>query len=179
LASSESFLDLRVRELLDLVAVRSPAPGGGSVAALVVGLAAGLAAMAARFAPEEWEARSDAVGRAEALRIRAEPFSDADAAAYARYLETKELDPIVDVPLEIAEIGAEVAEIAARVAVEGNPTVTGDAAAAAVLAGAGARVALRLVELNLGDREDPRRGEAAAFASRAEVAAQRALGSDA
>ena len=174
----ESFLELRVRELLDLVPARSPAPGGGSVTAIVVGLAAGLAAMAARFAPDNWEPRADVVGRAEALRSRVEPLADADAAAFARYLETKELDPIVDTPLAVAEAGAEIAELAATVAAEGNPTVSGDAAAAAVLAAAGARISARLVSINLGEADDPRRAAAAELAQRADAAAQRALGSD-
>ena len=48
---SESLLELRVRELLDAVPARAPAPGGGSVAAIAAALAAGLTTMAARFAP--------------------------------------------------------------------------------------------------------------------------------
>ncbi len=50
---SSSFLDARVKEFLDAVPARTPAPGGGAVAAVVAALAAGLTAMAARFAPED------------------------------------------------------------------------------------------------------------------------------
>ncbi|WP_425564207.1 cyclodeaminase/cyclohydrolase family protein, partial [Pseudonocardia zijingensis] len=39
-----SLLDLTVRELLDSVAARTPAPGGGGVAAIVTAMAAGLTA---------------------------------------------------------------------------------------------------------------------------------------
>ena len=146
--------------------------------AIVVALAAGLAAMAARFAPDDWGPRTEIVARAEALRSRVEPLADADAEAYARYLETRELDPIVDTPLAVAEAGAEIAELAAIVAAEGNPTVHGDAAAAAVLAAAGTRISARLVAINLGDADDPRRAAAEQLARRAEAAALQALGSD-
>ena len=82
--ASSSFLDVRVKEFLDAVPARTPAPGGGSVAAITLSLAAGLTAMAARFAADDWERRAEIVGRAEALRARAEPLADADAEATAR-----------------------------------------------------------------------------------------------
>ena len=44
-----SLLDLRVADLLDAVAAREPAPGGGAVAALAAALAGGLVSMANRF----------------------------------------------------------------------------------------------------------------------------------
>ena len=65
---------------------RTPAPGGGAVAAVATALAAGLAAMAARFAPDEWQRRAAAVGEAEALRARVEPLADADARAYEAFM---------------------------------------------------------------------------------------------
>ena len=65
---------------------RTPAPGGGSVAAVAASLAAGLTAMAARFAPEDWERRAEVVGRAEELRARLEPLADADAEAYGAFM---------------------------------------------------------------------------------------------
>ena len=54
----------------------------------------------------------------------------------------------VAIPFELAEIAAEVAELAAAVADEGNPNVSGDAAAGADLAAAVASIAARLVEIN-------------------------------
>ena len=44
-------LDLRVRELLEETAAASVTPAGGAAAAVAVGLAAALTAMAARFGP--------------------------------------------------------------------------------------------------------------------------------
>jgi len=171
----ESFLELPVAELLERVAARTPAPGGGSVAALVASLAAGLVAMAARFAPDDWGPRSEAVERADALGAEVTPLADEDARAYAGFLETGELEPTVAIPLALAAAATELAELGARVAADGNPRVSGDAAAGAALAAAAAHVAARLVALNLAGTRDERIDVAAALARRAEAAAGSAM----
>ena len=132
--------------------------------------------MAARFAPEEWARRAEVIGRAEELRARIEPLADADAAAYGEYLAAPREETrtrIVEIPDELAELAAEVAELAALVAVEGNPNVSGDAAAGAALAAAAAGIAARLVALNGGD---PQRS--ADCARTAAAAATRAVAND-
>ena len=173
--ASSSFLDGSLKEFLDAVPARTPAPGGGAVAAVALSLAAGLTAMAARFAPDEWEARAEVVGRVEELRARAEPLADADSEAYATFMATRSdenLDRIVAIPFELAELAAEVAELAARVASEGNPNVTGDAAAGADLAAAVASASARLVAINAAG--DDRAAQARSLAARAAAAAARA-----
>ncbi|HUH14960.1 MAG TPA: cyclodeaminase/cyclohydrolase family protein [Gaiellaceae bacterium] len=176
MTDSDSFLDGSLKELLDAVPARTPAPGGGAVAAVVAALAAGLTAMAARFAPDEWERRAEVVGRAEELRARLEPLADADAEAYGAFMAERSaetLERIVALPFELAEIAAELAGLAALVAAEGNPNVSGDAAAGADLAAAAASVAARLVAINA-EAGDPRRREARALADSAAAAAARA-----
>jgi methenyltetrahydrofolate cyclohydrolase len=173
--ASSSFLDAGLKDFLDAVPARTPSPGGGAVAAVAASLAAGLTAMAARFAPDEWERRAEVVGRAEELRARAEPLADADAEAYGAFMTVRSqenVERIVAIPFELAEIAAELAELAARVAAEGNPTVSGDAAAGADLAAAVTSIAARLVAINA-DTSDPRVGEAARLAARAAKAAHR------
>ncbi len=173
--ASSSFLDAGLKEFLDAVPARTPAPGGGAVAAIAASLAAGLTAMAARFAPDEWERRAEVVGRAEELRARVEPLADADAEAYGAFMAERSqenVERIVAIPFEIAEVAAEVAELAALVAAEGNPNVRGDAAAGGDLAAAAASIGARLVALNA--TGDARAGEAAALAERAASAAQQA-----
>lgn len=145
------------------------------MAAVGLSLAAGLTAMAARFAPDEWEARAEVVGRAEELRARAEPLADADSEAYAAFMAERSdenLDRIVSIPFELAALAAEVAELAARVASEGNPNVTGDAAAGADLAAAAASASARLVAINAAG--DERVAQARSLAARAAAAAARA-----
>ena len=187
------FLDLRVGELLDAIAERTPAPAGGSVAALVVAMAAALAAMAARFSNEHWDGAAGAVAQAEALRSRAAPLARADAEAYEAALAAlrrpREGDQAVRdevlgralagaaaVPLEIASIAADVATLAAELAERGNPNLRGDAAAGAALAAAAAAAAANLVAINLAlTEEDERVRGARADARAAAEAARRAL----
>ena len=159
---------------------RTPAPGGGAVAAIVASLAAGLTAMAARFAPEEWEPRAAVVGRAEELRARVEPLADADADAYGAFMAERSdenVERIVTIPFELAEFAAEIAELAALVAADGNPNVSGDASAGADLAAAAASVAARLVGINARS-DDERIQQAHELAARAARAAARTSARD-
>jgi len=179
-ASSSSFLDLSLKAFLDAVPARTPAPGGGAVAAVAAALAAGLTAMAARFAPDTWERRAEVVGRAEELRARVEPLADADAEAYGAFMAERtdeHVERIVAIPVEIAAVGAEVADLASLVATTGNPNVSGDAAAGADLAAAAASIAARLVEINAASG-DPRVGETRRLAAAAAQAATRASVAD-
>jgi methenyltetrahydrofolate cyclohydrolase len=178
--ASSSFLDAGLKEFLDAVPARTPAPGGGAVAAVVLSLAAGLTAMAARFAPDEWPRRAEVVGRAEELRARAEPLADEDAEAYGAYLAARtgeNLERVVAIPFELATVAAEVAELAAAVATEGNPNVSGDAAAGAELAAAVVSIAARLVEINA-DEGDARVADTRGLAAASSEAAARAAASD-
>ncbi len=161
----EDFLDLRVRDLLELVAAPEPAPGGGSVLAVVVALAAGVLTMAAR-ASSEWADAGGAAAQAEALRARAEPLALRDAATYGEALAVREraagLSPerrdweigrvfasAAEPPLEITRIATDLAELAAAVAEGADRRLRPDAFAAAALAAAAARAGAELVAVNL------------------------------
>ena len=155
------YLELPVGSFLDLVAAGDPAPGGGSVAAVSVALAAGLSSMAARLSTKQLADAPGLAERTEGLRERVAPLARADALAYGRVLVAQRaaddddgrvraaLSEAADVPLAIAEAGAQVARIAARLASDGNPNLKGDALCALLLADAGVRAAIRLVEINL------------------------------
>lgn len=179
-SSSEPLLNLSLREFLDAVSTRTPAPGGGAVAAIATSLAAGLTAMAARFAPDDWERRAVVVGRAEELRARVEPLADADSRAYGEFMagaSAATREAIVAIPFELVEIAAEIADLAAVVASEGNPNVRGDAAAGADLAAAAAGIGARLISVNI-DGEDKRVKQSASLSSAAKAAAARADSTD-
>jgi methenyltetrahydrofolate cyclohydrolase len=186
-------LDSSLREFLDSLAGEGPAPGGGSAAAVVVAMSAGLVAMVARESKGHWDEAGGVVGQAEAFRARVAPLAQADAEAYAEALtalrkraELEEryrdqqlrqaLDRAAKIPLEIAEAGCDLAGLAALLVERGNPEVRADAAVAAVLAEGGARAAAKLVAINLGaSSDDDRVRQARALVEQATEAAHRAL----
>jgi len=161
--TTPDYLDLSLREFLDRVASGEPAPGGGSVAAVAVALAAGLSGMAARLSAGQLADAPVLADRADASRQRVAPLARADAESYGRVLEayrepdsdtrTKHvrdaLSGAADVPLAVAEVGNEVAGIAARLVEDGNPNLEGDAMTAVLLAEAGVRAAAALARINL------------------------------
>jgi formiminotetrahydrofolate cyclodeaminase len=187
-----SLLSIPVQELLDAVAARTSAPGGGASAALVTSLAAALTAMAGRFVDPGHARAADiaaVVDRAEVLRHVAAPLADADAAAYGRYLDAARspagddpearrgairaaLSAATDIPLQVAETAAEIAQLAAGLVRDGNANLRGDAAAATLLASAGATTAAILVAENAGHwTQDDRQARAVAASDAARTAA--------
>ncbi len=193
MATIDAFLDQRLGSFLDDIASETPAPGGGSVAAVVVAMAAGLVAMGARFSVERWDDAGAVGERADALRRRAAPLAPADAQAFEEVLTAmrlpKGLEPEVrnaaignalgraaEIPLEIAKEAADVAALGVLVAEHGNPNLRGDAVAATLLAEGAARVAANLVEINLAATAgDPRIARAREHVEAAASAAARAL----
>jgi formiminotetrahydrofolate cyclodeaminase len=169
-----SLSELSVSTLLDALAAATPAPGGGSAAALAAAMSAALTAMVAgltigrpRYADAQ-EEMAAVLSRAEALRRALAGAADADTAAYravtAAYRLPKEsaaqkaeraaaiqvaMRRAAEVPLETASWCAELLELAGRVAARGNPNASSDAAVAALLAHAGLLGAARNVRINL------------------------------
>jgi formiminotetrahydrofolate cyclodeaminase len=148
-----SLLDLTVGHFQDEVAARTPAPGGGAVAAMTAATAAALVAMAARFSGQPAD-------RAEELRARLGSLADEDAAAYSAVLAAPRgqraaaLAVATDVPREIAAAATEIGELARDLAASGNPNLLGDARVAQELAEAAARAARVLVKINVAEGED-------------------------
>jgi len=164
-------LDAPLRDFLDTLSGEGPAPGGGSAAAIVVAMAAGLVTMVARASKDHWDEAGGVVGQAEAFRARVAPLAQADADAYMaalvalrdpeqleeRYRDQKlrsALAEAAEIPQRIAEAGCDLASLAALLVERGNPEVRVDAAAATILAESGTRVAAKLVETNLGATDD-------------------------
>lgn len=134
---------------LDEVAARTPAPGGGAVAAMAAASAAALVSMAARFNGSEELATA-----ADELRARLVQLASDDAAAYTAVLATRgaareeALRVATDIPREIALVAAEVAVLAHGLVSNGNPRLVGDARVAELLAEAAGKAAGVLVEIN-------------------------------
>jgi formiminotetrahydrofolate cyclodeaminase len=187
------YLDMPVGRFLDALSATTPDPGGGTVAALAVTLAAGLCVMTAGLSARRLPEAQRLAGHARLLRDRAAPLAQADAEAYRTVIAALRardaagpgkrmaaaLSQACVVPMEVAEIGAEVAAVAAAIADGGNPNVRGDAVTAALLAAAGSRAAAALVRINLAGAEDddrPARAEQlAAGAARLAASAERTI----
>lgn len=187
-APRQALADQSVRELLDAVGARTPAPGGGTSAALAAALGAGLVEMAAAFTA----GCEDVVGQAALLRVQLLELGERELTAYEPVLEAFALDAgdpdreerllaalsdAADSPLEIARAAAGVAALGAELAVTGNVHLTGDAITGSLLAEAACCAAARLVQINLARvPSDPRLDEAAELTRQASAARAKALG---
>jgi formiminotetrahydrofolate cyclodeaminase len=177
--TTDDYLDLRLRELLERVSADGLAPGGGSAAALTVAFAARLVAMVARCSPD-WRDAVGVTAQANAISDRAVALAHTDGRVWEEALSAlrdaeaadeddprrdfaleQRLEAAAAAPLEIASLGADAAELAALVGEHGDATYRADAAAAASLAAGGAAAAAHLVRVNLGVRaSDARLGRA-------------------
>jgi formiminotetrahydrofolate cyclodeaminase len=166
---------------LDDVAAATPAPGGGTSAALALALGAALVEMSALLAGS-----AEAASRARELRARGLELAEEELSSYAPVLEAmrqpgddpdreaRVTDALLEAsrsPLAIAEAAAEVASLGAEVARATSPSVRGDALAGTTIAESAAAAAARLVAINL-DRQPAapeleRARKAAARAARA------------
>jgi formiminotetrahydrofolate cyclodeaminase len=189
--NGRDYLEMPLGEFLDRLAADTPAPGGGSAAALTVTFAAGLVAMVARHSKGSWADAGGIAAQAHRLQVRCAPLAQEDASAWVDALDAlrgdggagrgngeieRKLARAAEVPLWIAEAGADVATLAALAAERGDGTYRGDAAAAAVLAHAGCRAAANLVSINLGMHdEDARLARARHCEETAAAAATRSL----
>ncbi len=182
---------MRVHEFADELSSDSPAPGGGSVAALCGALAAGLASMVAALTwskrgMEDARPRMKQAGdRAQALKgwfllavdrdtdafnavlaaMRLPRQTDAQQAARAQALEQANQNA-TRVPLEVLERSVECFELAQRVAEHGNPASVSDAGVAGAAALAAAEGAALNVRINVPSLTDA--GVAAELLARTE-----------
>ena len=185
-------LDLAVHDFSAQLAAKQPTPGGGSAAALVGGLGAGLVSMVCRYTvgreryADVEEAAQRVLVRAEELRVELEQAVEEDVAAYGSYSRAQSMPRETDaeqgarnaalqmalrestsVPLGVAERCTELLELAVEAAEIGNPFLISDAAVGAELAAAARASAELNVRLNVGGLED----EAFADESRARLQA--------
>lgn len=175
----DSLMSMTCRDFTEELASDSPAPGGGSVAALSGALGCGLASMVGalthgKFGLEgAWEAMEDAGVRAQeakdwflaavdrdtdafnvmmdAMRIKA--ATDAEKAAKAKALESATRGATM-VPFEVLERCRDSLALAASTAKYGNPNAVSDAGVAASMLRSAAEGAAMNVMINLAGIED-------------------------
>lgn len=164
-----------VESFLDAVAEASPAPGGGTSAAIAVALGAALVEMTARIS------HGAAAEEAHALRVRALELAEQELTSYGPVLEAETaaersaaMVAASEPPARIAETAAEVAELGLSVAASSSDALRGDALTGVTLAEAAAAAAARLVWINVGSSSAHERAHAAAGrAAAARLAAPR------
>jgi len=189
-AADAPLMSMTVTRFVDEVSTESPAPGGGSVAALMGSLGAALATMVANLTvgkkgyEDAWQALADVAERGQPLKDRLARAVDEDTEAFTRVMEAMRLpkgtpeqqaerDRVLEnankaaaeVPLHTARLCLEAIELAATAAELGNRNSVSDAGVAALAARAGVEGAVLNVRINLGGITD------AAFKARAFEAA--------
>ncbi len=174
-----SLVSMAVDRFVDEVSSESPAPGGGSVAALAGGLAAGLAAMVANLTVGKkgyeaaWGELSDLAERAQAVKDRLLRAVDDDTDAFNAAMAAMRMPKATPeeqaarnaaleagyqqaarVPLETARACLEALRLSLVVAEKGNTNSASDAGVAALMARAGVEGAVLNVLINLGSVKD-------------------------
>ncbi len=174
-----ALVSMPVDRFVDEVSSESPAPGGGSVAALAGSLAAGLSAMVANLTvgkkgyESAWDDLSAVAERAQAVKDRLVRAVDEDTDAFNQAMAAMRMpkgtpeeqagrnaaleagyQQAARVPLETAKACLEAMGLALIVAEQGNTNSASDAGVAALMARAGVEGAVLNVLINLGSVKD-------------------------
>ncbi len=172
-------VNMRIDAFADELSSDSPAPGGGSVAAVAGSLGAGLAAMVANltFGKRKWEPLYERMctlaDDGQKLKTRLLQLVDEDTDSFNRVMDafrlpkkTSEQSAVRDaaieeatkhatnIPMEVLKACRSVMDLALTAAQDGNPNSVSDAGVAAEMASAGARGAALNVRINLGGISD-------------------------
>jgi glutamate formiminotransferase/formiminotetrahydrofolate cyclodeaminase len=198
LGAAQRLVSMTLRGFADELSTDSPAPGGGSVAALVGALGAALAAMVANlshpkkgFEPQQGRLAEIAV-RGQELKDRLLAAVDADTLAFDRLLDAMRLAKgtaeeqaareaaiagatvaAIEVPLGVLEACPEVIELCREVARIGLQASRSDAGTGAQVARAAAAGAYQNVCINLPGLADA--AQAKALVTRADAAWAKAV----
>ena len=168
------FEKMEIRAFLDVLASDSPAPGGGSVAALCASMGAALVSMVANLTigkekyKESWQLMEDVVGKSESLRFQFIDLMNKDTESFNVFMTAlkmpKETEDekcsrkkamgeasklATEIPLLTLESCVEMAELAYLAAKNGNTNTISDAGSAALIAEAAGRAAAYNVKINL------------------------------
>jgi glutamate formiminotransferase/formiminotetrahydrofolate cyclodeaminase len=178
-AAPAPLMSMAVSRFVDEVSTESPAPGGGSVAALMGSLGAALATMVANLTVGKkgyeaaWQELGDMAERGQALKDRLARAVDEDTDAFNRVMEATRLPKgtpaqqaerdraveeaskaAAEVPLQTARHCLAAIELAGIAANKGNRNSSSDAGVAALAARAGVEGATLNVLINLGGIKD-------------------------
>lgn len=155
----ELYADKPVKEYLDDLAAKLPAPGGGSAAALSAALAAALISMVVNFTigkPRYEKFRKELesiLDKSEKLRTRLLDLTDLDVEAF----KSKNLDDSLNVPFMVCRLCFDAALLCKPLLTKSNVNLITDVGVAAVFLESAFTAALLNVEINLGALKDKQR----------------------
>ncbi|HHF58636.1 MAG TPA: methenyltetrahydrofolate cyclohydrolase [Thermoplasmatales archaeon] len=167
-------IEMKLKDFIDELSSDSPAPGGGSVAALAGALSSALSSMVCnltigkeKYKDVEYDMEK-ILDRVEDIRERFMELIDRDTEAFNRVMDAFKLpknteeekkirrEKIQDalkgaalVPLETARLCAEMIELCKEIAEKGNKNSITDVGVAAIMAKAGLESAILNVKINL------------------------------
>jgi formiminotetrahydrofolate cyclodeaminase len=166
--------NMSINEFAQIVASKSPVPGGGSIAALCGALSAGLAEMVANLTlgkkkyADSQEEMTDIISKAAALRDKLLNYIEEDSLAYNKVMEAYKLPKETEeekslrlakieeglkvaasVPLKVAETSFEILPLAEAVVLRGNSNSVTDALVGAMMARTGVLSAVLNIRINL------------------------------
>ncbi len=176
---ADGLMDMRCRDLVDEVSRASPAPGGGSIAALAGSLGAALASMVANLtqgkAGSETAEQQLLAAAENAQRVKDALMLavDEDTFAFSAYMNARRLPAgtaeeqarrdakmqeglkrAIEVPLRTAQLSFEAMQAAETTLRHGNPNSITDAMVGFTIASAGVRGGIWNVLINLRDITD-------------------------
>ena len=176
---ARALVRMSLREFSDELSMDSPAPGGGSVAALCGAMSAALAAMVANLTvgkkgyEKSWGELKRTAARAQALKDEYLQLVDRDSEAFNKVMDAARLPKGTDeqirereaameratreatlVPYRSLEAALELLKLAGKAAAKGNRNSLSDAGVAALAARAAAEGAYYNVRINLPGLKD-------------------------
>lgn len=158
-----AFKNQTLNKYIEQLSSKAPVPGGGSAAALVGAVGAGLLSMAARYSQgrKQTKAIERKIGqhlkKAEQIRKRLTELIDLDAQAYLAVVKAskndmakrkKALKKAGAVPMEVCRLSYAGIQLTPFLAQKGNPYLLSDVECAAAMLLAAARSALANVKAN-------------------------------
>jgi len=172
-------VEMKISEFIEELSSDSPAPGGGSVAALSGALSAALSSMVCnltigkeKYKDVEYD-MENILERLQNIRKRLLEIIDEDTKAFNQVMDAFKLPKNTEeekkvrkekiqealkkaalVPLETARLCAEIIEISKEVAEKGNKNSITDAGVSMIMADAGLKSAILNVKINLKSIED-------------------------
>jgi glutamate formiminotransferase/formiminotetrahydrofolate cyclodeaminase len=174
----EKLIRLSLSDFADETASESPAPGGGSVAAYLGALGAGLGAMVANISAQKnnWESFSDWADKASVLKKEIISLVDADTRAFQEILHAKALPKgtesekserekalqeanlkAIEIPYRVMQLSLKSMDIIKAMAIEGNQNSKSDTGVGALCARSAVLGAFLNVCINAAGHEKDRK----------------------